>query len=104
LLIKLDSMAGQGLAGFFRTPTRRSPRSRRAADNFNKQVSQLGTGLNDFNARGLRDLQGLVAQGQKTIGRLDRRHLQSGAQTRPVSCSAGRMCRNTVGVGGESLS
>ena len=43
-----------------------------AADNFNAQIATLGTGLNDFSDRGLRDLQSLVSEGQRTIGRLDR--------------------------------
>jgi phospholipid/cholesterol/gamma-HCH transport system substrate-binding protein len=71
LLIKLDSMAGQGPGGILQDASATLASIKAAADNFNKQISQLGTGLNDFNARGLRDLQGLVAQGQKTIGRLD---------------------------------
>jgi len=71
LLTKLDSMAGQGPGGILQDATATLASIKAAADNFNKQVSVLGSGIGDFNERGLRDLQGLVAQGQKTIGRLD---------------------------------
>ncbi len=71
LLTKLDSMAGQGPGGIIQDASATLASIRAAADNFNKQVSLLGSGFGDFNNRGLRDLQNLVSQGQRTIGRLD---------------------------------
>jgi phospholipid/cholesterol/gamma-HCH transport system substrate-binding protein len=72
LLTKLDSMAGNGPGGILEDATATLASIKAAADNFNAQVGSLGTGLNDFSDRGLRDLQSLVAEGQRTIGRLDR--------------------------------
>jgi phospholipid/cholesterol/gamma-HCH transport system substrate-binding protein len=72
LLTKLDSMAGNGPGGILEDATATLASIKAAADNFNTQVGSLGTGLNDFSDRGLRDLQSLVAEGQRTIGRLDR--------------------------------
>jgi phospholipid/cholesterol/gamma-HCH transport system substrate-binding protein len=82
LLAKLDSMAGQGSGGLLQDASDTLASIRAAADNFNKQVSQLGTGLGDFNNRGLRDFQSLVAQGQRTIGRLD--HVISDLESNPT--------------------
>jgi phospholipid/cholesterol/gamma-HCH transport system substrate-binding protein len=72
LLGKLDNMAGQGPGGILEDATATLASIKAAADNFNAQVATLGSGLNDFSGRGLRDLQGLVSEGQRTIGRLDR--------------------------------
>jgi phospholipid/cholesterol/gamma-HCH transport system substrate-binding protein len=71
LLTKLDNMAGQGTGGIIGDATETLASIKAAADNFNKQISLLGSGIGDFNNRGLRDLQNLVSQGQRTIGRLD---------------------------------
>jgi phospholipid/cholesterol/gamma-HCH transport system substrate-binding protein len=65
-------MAGNGPGGILEDATATLASIKAAADNFNTQVGSLGTGLNDFSDRGLRDLQSLVAEGQRTIGRLDR--------------------------------
>ncbi len=72
LLTKLDSMAGQAPGGLLDDASATLASIKAAADNFNAQVATLGNGLNDFSDRGLRDLQGLVSEGQRTIGRLDR--------------------------------
>jgi len=72
LLGKLDNMAGNGPGGVLEDATATLASIKAAADNFNAQIGTLGTGLNDFSDRGLRDLQSLVAEGQRTIGRLDR--------------------------------
>ncbi len=72
LLTKLDNMAGQGPGGLLEDATATLASIKAAADNFNAQIGTLGTGLNDFSDRGLRDLQSLVSEGQRTIGRLDR--------------------------------
>ncbi len=65
-------MAGQGPGGLLEDATATLASIKAAADNFNAQVATLGGGLNDFSDRGLRDLQSLVSEGQRTIGRLDR--------------------------------
>jgi len=72
LLGKLDTMAGSGTGGILADATETLAAIRAAADNFNAQVSALGGGLGDFSGRGLRDLQGLVSQGQRTFEHLDR--------------------------------
>ena len=72
LLGKLDNMAGSGTGGILADATETLAAIRAAADNFNAQVSALGGGLGDFSGRGLRDLQGLVTQGQRTFEHLDR--------------------------------
>lgn len=72
LLTKLNSMAGQGPGGVLEDATETLAAVRAAANNFNKQVTVLGSGVGDFSGRGLRDLQSLVSEGQRTIGRLDR--------------------------------
>jgi phospholipid/cholesterol/gamma-HCH transport system substrate-binding protein len=72
LITKLDSMAGSGTGGILEDATTTLAAIREAADNFNTQVSVLGGGLGDFSDRGLRDIQSLVSEGQKTMGRLDR--------------------------------
>jgi len=72
LLTKLDSMAGQGTGGILEDATATLAAIKAAADNFNAQVTVLGSGLGDFSGRGLRDLRGLVSDGQRTIGRLDK--------------------------------
>lgn len=72
LLGKLDNMAGSGPGGILEDATATLASIRAAADNFNAQISVLGGGLGDFSDRGLRDLQGLVTQGQRTFEHLDR--------------------------------
>ena len=72
LLGKLDSMAGSGTGGILADATETLAAIRAAAENFNAQVTALGGGLGDFSGRGLRDLQGLVTQGQRTFEHLDR--------------------------------
>jgi phospholipid/cholesterol/gamma-HCH transport system substrate-binding protein len=72
LLAKLDSMAGGSSGGILEDATATLASIKAAADNFNAQVASLGGGLNDFSDRGLSDLQSLVAEGQRTIARLDR--------------------------------
>lgn len=71
LIGKLDAMAGQGSGGILQDATETLAAIKAAADNFNAQVSVLGGGLTDFSDRGLRDLQNLVSEGQRTMGRLD---------------------------------
>ncbi len=82
LVAKLDSMAGQGPGGILQDATDTLASIRAAADNFNRQVNVLGSGFGDFNNRGLRDLQNLVSQGQRTIGRLD--HVISNLEENPT--------------------
>lgn len=72
LLTKLDNMAGQGPGGIMGDATETLAAIRAAADNFNAQVAVLGGGVTDFSDRGLRDLQSLIADGQRTLNRLDR--------------------------------
>jgi phospholipid/cholesterol/gamma-HCH transport system substrate-binding protein len=72
LLAKLDGMAGSQPGGIMEDATATLAAIKAAADNFNAQISILGGGVTDFSDRGLRDLQGLVTEGQRTIGRLDR--------------------------------
>lgn len=72
VLSKIDSMAGEGPGGLLEDATETLAAIRDAANNFNAQVAILGGGLTDFSDRGLRDLQSLVSEGQRTIGRLDR--------------------------------
>jgi phospholipid/cholesterol/gamma-HCH transport system substrate-binding protein len=72
LVGKLDNMAGQGPGGLLDDASTTLASIKAAADNFNKQVATLGSGFGDFSDRGLRDLQGLIAQGQQTLNRLDR--------------------------------
>jgi phospholipid/cholesterol/gamma-HCH transport system substrate-binding protein len=72
LLTKLDSMAGQGPGGIMGDATETLAAIRAAADNFNAQIAVVGGGVSDFSDRGLRDLQSLIAEGQRTINRLDR--------------------------------
>jgi phospholipid/cholesterol/gamma-HCH transport system substrate-binding protein len=45
---------------------------REAANSFNTQITAIGGSVGEFNDRGLRDLQNLVSEGQRTISRLDR--------------------------------
>jgi phospholipid/cholesterol/gamma-HCH transport system substrate-binding protein len=72
LLGKLDSMAGQGPGGIMEDATETLAAIRAAADNFNAQIAIVGGGVSDFSDRGLRDLQTLIADGQRTLNRLDR--------------------------------
>lgn len=72
LLTKLDSMAGQGPGGIMEDATETLAAIRAAADNFNAQIAIVGGGVSDFSDRGLRDLQTLIADGQRTLNRLDR--------------------------------
>ena len=72
LITKLDSMAGSGTGGILEDATTTLAAIREAADNFNTQVSVLGGGLGDFSDRGLRDMQNLISEGQRTMSRLDR--------------------------------
>jgi phospholipid/cholesterol/gamma-HCH transport system substrate-binding protein len=72
LLTKLDSMAGQQPGGIMEDATETLAAIRAAADNFNAQVAILGGGVTDFSDRGLRDFQTLIADGQRTLNRLDR--------------------------------
>jgi phospholipid/cholesterol/gamma-HCH transport system substrate-binding protein len=72
LMAKLDSMAGAGSGGIMEDAKATLAAVREAADSFNAQVTVLGSGLGDFSDRGLRDVQSLVSEGQKTISRLDR--------------------------------
>lgn len=72
VLAKIDNMAGQGPGGLLEDATETLAAIRDAANNFNAQVAILGGGFTDFSDRGLRDLQNLVSEGQRTIGRLDR--------------------------------
>jgi phospholipid/cholesterol/gamma-HCH transport system substrate-binding protein len=82
LVGKLNNMAGQGTGGLLQDATATLASIRAAADNFNTQISMLGGGLNNFSDRGLHDLEGLVAQGQRTIGRLD--HVISNLENNPT--------------------
>ncbi len=72
LMAKLDSMAGQGTGGIMADAQTTLAAVRDAANAFNAQVTVLGSGLGDFSDRGLRDFQNFVAEGQRTISRLDR--------------------------------
>ena len=82
LLGKLDNMAGQGPGGLLDDASATLASIKKAADNFNAQIATLGNGLNDFSDRGLRDLQSLVSEGQRTIGRLD--HVISNLEQNPT--------------------
>ena len=72
LLAKLDSMAGEGSGGILEDAKATLAAVREAAESFNAQVTVLGGGFGDFSDRGLRDVQNLVSEGQRTISRLDR--------------------------------
>lgn len=72
LLTKLDAMAGQGPGGIMEDAVETLAAIRAAADNFNAQIAIVGGGVTDFSDRGLRDFQNLIADGQRTINRLDR--------------------------------
>ncbi len=72
LLTKLDNMAGEGPGGIMQDATETLAAIRAAAESFNAQIATVGSGVSDFSGRGLRDLQSLIAEGQRTIGRLDR--------------------------------
>jgi phospholipid/cholesterol/gamma-HCH transport system substrate-binding protein len=72
LMTKLDSMAGQGTGGILEDAQTTLAAVRDAANAFNAQVTVVGGGLGDFSDRGLRDFQNFVAEGQRTISRLDR--------------------------------
>ncbi|HEX9906634.1 MAG TPA: MlaD family protein [Propylenella sp.] len=72
LLTKLDSMAGGDAGGLLADAAATLAAVRDAANSFNAQITILGGGLSDFSDRGLRDLQGLITEGQRTISRLDR--------------------------------
>jgi phospholipid/cholesterol/gamma-HCH transport system substrate-binding protein len=72
LLTKLDNMAGQGPGGIMEDATETLAAIRAAADNFNAQIAIVGGGVTDFSGRGLRDFQNLIADGQRTMNRLDR--------------------------------
>ena len=72
LLTKLDNMAGEGPGGIMQDATETLAAIRAAAESFNAQISTVGSGVTDFSDRGLRDLQSLISEGQRTISRLDR--------------------------------
>ena len=72
LMTKLDSMAGQGTGGLLEDARTTLASVRKAADTISKQVTAVGGGVTAFSDRGLRDVQNLVSDGQRTISRLDR--------------------------------
>ena len=72
LLTKLDNMAGSEPGGLMEDAAQTLAAIRAAADNFNAQIAIVGGGVGDFSDRGLRDFQTLIAEGRRTIGRLDR--------------------------------
>lgn len=71
LLTKLDSMAGEGTGGLTQDARETLAAIRAAANSFNAQINTVGGGLNDFNDRGLREIRGVVSEGQRAIQRLD---------------------------------
>ncbi len=71
LLTKLDSMAGEGTGGLTQDARDTLASVRAAADAFTSQINSVGGGLNDFNDRGLREVRGVVSEGQRAIQRLD---------------------------------
>lgn len=71
LLTKLNSMAGEGTGGLTEDLQETLAAVRDAANAFSKQVTAVGGGVGDFSDRGLRDIQNLISEGQRTIARLD---------------------------------
>jgi phospholipid/cholesterol/gamma-HCH transport system substrate-binding protein len=71
LMTKLDSMAGSGTGGLVEDARTTLAAVRQAAETISKQVTTVGNGVNNFNNRGLREVQNLVSQGQRTLSRLD---------------------------------
>jgi phospholipid/cholesterol/gamma-HCH transport system substrate-binding protein len=71
LLTKLDNMAGSGSGGIMEDAVATLAAIKAAADNFNAQIATVGSGVSDFSDRGLRDLQSLISDGKRTLGRLD---------------------------------
>lgn len=71
LLAKLNSMAGEGTGGLTEDLQETLAAVRDAANAFNAQVTTVGGDLGDFSDRGLRDMQNLISEGQRTISRLD---------------------------------
>jgi phospholipid/cholesterol/gamma-HCH transport system substrate-binding protein len=80
VLAQIEGMTGTGgsggaggAAGGIMTDARETLAAvREAANSFNTQITAIGGSVGDFNDRGLRDLQNLVSEGQRTISRLDR--------------------------------
>jgi phospholipid/cholesterol/gamma-HCH transport system substrate-binding protein len=77
VLAEIEGMTGAGgpggAAGGIMTDARETLASiRDAADSFNAQIGAIGGSIGEFSDRGLRDLQNLVSDGQRTISRLDR--------------------------------
>jgi phospholipid/cholesterol/gamma-HCH transport system substrate-binding protein len=72
VLTKIDNMAGSGPGGLMADAEATLAAVREAAETFNAQIVTVGSGFGQFSDRGLRDFQNLIAEGQRTISRLDR--------------------------------
>lgn len=76
LLAELEGLTGSGAgsaAGGVMTDARETLAAiRQAANSFTTQINAIGGNVGELSGRGLRDLQNLVGEGQRTISRLDR--------------------------------
>lgn len=80
LTVKAESLLGtiqstaesDGGKGLITQATETLKSIQQAADSFNKEITSVGSGINNLTSQGLRDFQGLIRQGQRTINRLNR--------------------------------
>ncbi|MBZ8135307.1 MlaD family protein [Afifella sp. IM 167] len=71
LLGTLDGMAGEGGGGIIEEARSTLAEIRKAAQSFDQQARNIGTGVGDFSSRGLRDIAQFVNEGRRTVSRLD---------------------------------
>jgi phospholipid/cholesterol/gamma-HCH transport system substrate-binding protein len=72
LLTKLNNMAGGGTGDLLTEAQATMQAIRVAAQTFTAQTAAIGPGIGRFSNGGLRDIQSLVGQSQRTVDRLDR--------------------------------
>jgi len=71
LLGTLDDAASEGGGGLIAEAKATLAEIRKAAQSFDQQARNIGSGVGDFSNRGLRDLAQFVNEGRRTVSRLD---------------------------------
>lgn len=73
LMAQVDGLLGSAQTGGFLSEATSAAQSiRKVADAFAARANEISGGLARFTGRGLRDVEGLVAQGRRTLSNLDR--------------------------------